>query len=116
MTQHRKARILATGGAGLLLGLLPLTAAAQQQGGGVAPRPAAPAAAPAASAAAAEVDASSPSQLIESAANAMLKELDARRAEYRYRQARRTQSGRIAPVLCALFVVAAALPVVSFFA
>jgi len=83
MTQHRKARILATAGAGLLLGLLPLTAAAQQQGGGVAPRPAAPAAAPAASAAAAEVDASGPSQLIESAANAMLKELDARRAEYR---------------------------------
>ena len=46
---------------------------------------------------------------------AILASRDARRAEYRYRQARRTQSGRIAPVLCALFVVAAALPVVSFF-
>jgi phospholipid transport system substrate-binding protein len=48
---------------------------------------AAPAAAPQAAAAprsgAPEVDASGPSQLIESAANAMLKELDARRAEYR---------------------------------
>jgi len=47
---------------------------------------------------------------------AILASRDARRAEYRYRQARRTQSGRIAPVLCALFAVAAALPVVSFFA
>jgi phospholipid transport system substrate-binding protein len=37
----------------------------------------------AAPAAAATVDASGPSQLIESAANAMLKELDARRAEFR---------------------------------
>ena len=46
---------------------------------------------------------------------AILASRDARRAEYRYRQARRTQSGRIAPVLCALFVVAAAFPVVSFF-
>jgi hypothetical protein len=46
---------------------------------------------------------------------AILASRDARRAEYRYRQARRPQSGRIAPVLCALFVVAAALPVVSFF-
>ena len=46
---------------------------------------------------------------------AILASRDARRAEYRYRQARRTQSGRIAPVLCTLFVVAAALPVVSFF-
>ena len=46
---------------------------------------------------------------------AILAKRDARRAEYRYRQARRTQSGRIAPVLCALFVVAAALPAISFF-
>ena len=46
---------------------------------------------------------------------AILAARDAKRTEYRYRQARRPQSGRIAPVLCALFVVAAALPVVSFF-
>ena len=46
---------------------------------------------------------------------AILAKRDARRAEYRYRQARRTQSGRIAPVLCALFAVAAALPAISFF-
>ena len=41
---------------------------------------------------------------------------DAKRAEYRYRQARRPQSARFAPIVCALFAVAAALPVVSFFA
>jgi hypothetical protein len=46
---------------------------------------------------------------------AILAARDAKRTEYRYRQARRPQSGRIAPVLCALFVVAAALPAISFF-
>ena len=57
--------------AGLVLAGLPVAAQAQA----TTPAPAA--------AASAEVDASGPSQLIESAANAMLKELDARRADFR---------------------------------
>lgn len=67
--------------AGLLVAAAPLAANAQ-----ATPRAAAPATAAApesAPATAATVDASGPSQLIESAANAMLKELDARRAEFR---------------------------------
>ena len=47
---------------------------------------------------------------------AILAKRDAKRAEYRYRQARRPQSARFAPIVCALFAVAAALPVVSVFA
>ena len=47
---------------------------------------------------------------------AILAKRDAKRAEYRYRQSRRPQSARFAPIVCALFAVAAALPVVSFFA
>lgn len=46
---------------------------------------------------------------------AILAKRDAKRAEYRYRQARRPQSARFAPIVCALFAVAAALPAISFF-
>lgn len=69
MTKIRSSISLAL--AGLVLASLPLATRAQ-------PAAPAPAAAPAN-----QVDASGPSQLIESAANAMLAELDTRRAEFR---------------------------------
>jgi phospholipid transport system substrate-binding protein len=73
MTTTRNACLILAAGA--LLATLPVAALAQA--------PAAPAAATAAPSAASPVDASGPSQLIESAANAMLKELDANRPAFR---------------------------------
>jgi phospholipid transport system substrate-binding protein len=69
--------VLALVGVGLLLATpaMPLTAAT--------PAPATPAAGAAGGDAGAQVDASTPTTLIQSAAGAMLKDLDAHRAEYR---------------------------------
>ena len=47
---------------------------------------------------------------------AILAKRDARRAEYRYRQARRPQSGRFAPVMLACATLCAIVPAFSFLA
>ncbi|MEZ5487476.1 MAG: ABC transporter substrate-binding protein [Steroidobacteraceae bacterium] len=73
-------KTLLAGTVGSLLAAAWLPAAQAQQSLSVAP---AAASTSATTTGVAQVDASGPSQLIESAANAMLKELDARRAEYR---------------------------------
>ncbi|MCP5472678.1 MAG: ABC transporter substrate-binding protein [Sinobacteraceae bacterium] len=78
MIISRKTLLAGTVGSLLAAALLP--AAQAQQSLSVAP---AAASTSSTTVGAAQVDASGPSQLIESAANAMLKELDARRAEYR---------------------------------
>lgn len=47
---------------------------------------------------------------------AILAKRDARRAEYRYMQARRPQSGRFAPLMLACVTLAAIVPAFSFLA